>query len=77
MEYPQLIKDQAYKRSTGKCECTRTTHTHTGRCNTKMGQQNWYVHSKSSLRSREDISLENAEVICSPCHEARQTLGIF
>ncbi|MFI5263685.1 MAG: hypothetical protein ACHQM6_04135 [Candidatus Kapaibacterium sp.] len=76
MDYPQTIKNQAVKRSGGKCECTRSTHGHSGRCNERFGV-NWFIHPKSSLRSKDDLSLSNAEVLCSPCHEARQLLGVL
>jgi hypothetical protein len=74
MEFSQVIKEQAYKRSGGKCECVRTTHGHSGRCNAKFLMK-WHIHTKSSLRAKEDLSLANSEVLCSPCHEARQLLG--
>ena len=74
MEFSQQIKEQAYKRSGGKCECVRTTHGHSGRCNAKFAMK-WHIHPKSSLRSKEDLSLANSEVLCSPCHESRQLLG--
>jgi len=37
MEFTQAIKELAHKRSGGKCECTRATHGHSGRCNAKVG----------------------------------------
>jgi len=74
MEFSQYIKEQAVKRAGGRCECMRTTHTHSGRCNAKYGGQ-WYIHSRSALRSKDDLSLSNSEVLCSACHEARQLLG--
>jgi len=74
MEFPQSIKQQALIRSRGKCECQRTTHQHSGRCNVEFGS-NWYVHSKTSMRSKEDISLVNSEVLCLTCHSARQMVA--
>ncbi|MDP4219456.1 MAG: hypothetical protein Q8916_02720 [Bacteroidota bacterium] len=76
MEFTQAIKNQAFTRSRGKCECQRTTHGHAGRCNAKLAGD-WHVHSKISLRSKDDLSLSNSEVLCGACHRARQLLGVF
>ena len=76
MEFPEVIKQQALRRSAGKCECSRTTHNHSGRCNAALGGQ-WYVHTKTSLRSRDDVRLDNAEVLCSSCHKVRELLGVL
>jgi hypothetical protein len=74
MEFPQEIKTQAHRRSAGKCECSRTTHHHSGRCNSSLGS-GWFVHTKTSLRSRDDVTLSNSEVLCNACHNARQLMA--
>jgi hypothetical protein len=74
MEFPQIIQEQALRRSLGKCECSRTTHHHSGRCNATLGMQ-WYIHPKTSLRSRDDVTLANSEVLCAACHKAMELMG--
>jgi len=76
MEFPEIIKRQAFRRSAGKCECSRTTHHHSGRCNAALGAQ-WYIHTKTSLRSRDDVTLANSEVLCSSCHKVRELLTVI
>ena len=76
MEFPEIIKRQALRRSSGKCECSRTTHHHSGRCNATLGTH-WYIHAKTSLRSRDDVTLDNSEVVCTSCHKVRELLGVI
>jgi hypothetical protein len=76
MEYLTTIKKQVYTRASGKCECLRVTHDHSGRCKAALGSD-WYVHPKTSLSSTEDISFSNAEALCVSCHKARQNLAIL
>ncbi|MEI8135416.1 MAG: hypothetical protein WCH46_10175 [bacterium] len=76
MEFPESIKLEAFRRAAGKCECHRTTHHHSGRCNAVLGTQ-WYVHAKRSLRNSDDVTFTNSEALCTACHKARQMLGVI
>ncbi len=73
-DFPDSVVEQAWENSGEKCECTRTTHGHTGRCNKllykwRRGDREhencWEAHHKSS--SGGDI-LSNCEILCYACH---------
>ncbi len=77
MAFPDSVVEQAWTRSGEKCECTRVTHGHTGRCNKTLlrsfqGDRNsvygWEAHHVNSFGG--DI-LSNCEILCwNPCHKA-------
>ena len=76
-EFSDEIVEQAWTRSGGKCECTRTTHGHTGRCNKMLlkssrgdrdSSYGWEAHHISSSGGD---TLSNCEILCwNPCHKA-------
>ena len=76
-DFPDSVVDEAWTRSGGKCECTRVTHGHTGRCNKAVlkssrgrdsGDYGWEAHHVSALASD---TLSNCEILCwNPCHKA-------
>jgi len=76
-DFPGSVVDEAWIRSGGKCECTRTTHSHIGRCNKMLlksarGDRNgffgWEAHHISSTGGD---TLSNCEMLCwNPCHKA-------
>ena len=77
-EFSQSVKDQAFARSGGRCECHRE-HTgkdaphHGGRCPktfTKYGT--WHAHHIS--KDGPD-TLSNCEALCIPCHQLTQSYG--
>ncbi len=67
---------KAWKRADGKCECSRTTHGHSGRHNKTLSWDNrgrdgwgkWEAHHKVSVASGGDDSLSNCEILCWDCH---------
>ena len=73
MAFSESIKDQAYKRSGGQCECTRShsgpsgSH-HEGRCTAKFARNgSWDAHHIIDVVNGGDDSLLNCEVLCIPC----------
>jgi 5-methylcytosine-specific restriction endonuclease McrA len=82
MAFSVETKDEAYKRSGGRCECTRqhsfisdAPH-HGGRCrNTFSRQGKWEAHHKLSVSHGGDDSLSNCEVLCPKCHQLTQSFG--
>ena len=71
MALPQTVKDAAIKRAGGKCECRRSTCSHSGRC-TKSGVE--YNHKKSQRTGGSD-TLANCEVLCVQCHKNTKSYG--
>ena len=50
MAFPQNVKDAAYRRSGGRCECRRQGHGHFARCAqtlTKTSAEYHHVHAAS------------------------------
>ena len=82
MAFSETIKDQAYQRSGGRCECTRkheglTAPHHGGRCPvtfTRHGGK-WEAHHKVSVSSGGSDTLSNCEVLCLECHQLTRTFG--
>ena len=75
-QFSDWIVEKAWIRAEGKCECTRTTHEHWGRCNKALSKGSrgdrdstygWEAHSKSG--SHLD-TLSDCEILCwKPCHK--------
>jgi hypothetical protein len=73
MAFPENVVQQAWQRAGGKCECRRTTHGHTGRCNKQLAWENrgregrgkWEAHHR--VRGGDD-TLSNCEILCWDCH---------
>ena len=47
MAFSQGVKEQAYRRAGGKCECRRTVCGHSGRCNKSLAG-GWHAHHRLS-----------------------------
>lgn len=75
MAFPQSVIDQAWKRSGGKCECTRSSCKHIGRCNKVLTAHNWHAHHKTSVAAGGADTLSNCEALCVPCHENTRSYG--
>ena len=73
MAFSRDTKDAAWRRAGGKCECTRTTCRHTGRCNAKLDK--WHAHHKTAVSSSGSDALSNCEALCVPCHQNTGTYG--
>ena len=82
MAFSESVKDQAFTRSGGRCECNRqhldldAPH-HDGRCPntfTRHGGQ-WEAHHIVSVSAGGSDSLSNCEVLCLACHSLTRTYG--
>ncbi len=75
MAFPQSVIDALWKRSGGHCECKRSSHEHTGRCNKVLTAHNWHAHHIVSVEAGGADTLNNAEALCVPCHEKTLSFG--
>jgi hypothetical protein len=73
MPFPERIVKQAWQRSGGKCECTRQSHDHIGRCNKRLLEMyrgesatpyGWEVNSKSGNYLNDAA---DCEICCWDC----------
>lgn len=69
--FPQSVKDAAYKRAGGKCECKRSVCGHTGRCNKSL-VIGWHAHH---INSNGPATLSNCEALCIDCHQNTRSYG--
>jgi len=82
LAFSETVKDQAFKRSGGRCECNRqhnglSAPHHGGRCPktfTRYGGQ-WEAHHIVSVNSGGSDTLSNCEVLCLDCHKLTITYG--
>lgn len=74
MAFSQDVKEQAYRRAGGKCECRRTVCGHSGRCNKSLAG-GWHAHHKLSQAAGGSDGLENCEALCIPCHKNTGSFG--
>ncbi len=76
MAFSESIKDQAFKRSGGSCECTRSSHeNHTGRCSATVTRHSAEYHHVLSQDAGGGDGLENCEVLCTSCHRQTRSYG--
>jgi hypothetical protein len=75
MSISEEIIEKAWKRSGGNCECTRTTHWHTGRCKMTLfkdfkgelkNSYGWEAYSENS----NSAALLDCEILCTQCYLA-------
>jgi hypothetical protein len=74
MPFSDHLVKQAWMRSGGRCECTRATHGHPGRCNKSLlelyrgeldTQAGWEALSKSGSY----LDLSDCEILCRGCQK--------
>lgn len=75
MAFSESIKDKAFKRSGGQCECKRTTHGHSGRCKTRITRHGAEYHHVLSQSAGGTDGLENCEALCTTCHRKTRSYG--
>jgi len=75
MAFPQSVIDDAWRRAGGKCECTRSSCGHTGRCNKALTAHNWHAHHKTAVEKGGSDTLSNCEALCISCHKNTQSYG--
>ena len=81
MAFSESVKDQAFARSGGRCECHRlhsglTAPHYGGRCSrtfTRYGT--WEAHHIVAVSSGGTDTLSNCEALCTTCHELTRTYG--
>ena len=77
MAFPDSVKDQAFQRSGGRCECRRETHGHYGRCSTTVTRHGAQYHHIIAESKHGPDTLSNCEVLCVPCHKKTQSYGRY
>lgn len=75
MAFPDSVKDAAFRRSMGKCECIRTTHAHRGRCSALLTRTTAEFHHITAQSVQGHDGLSNCEVLCSSCHKQTPSYG--
>jgi 5-methylcytosine-specific restriction endonuclease McrA len=76
MPFSQMVKDLAFARAGGRCECTRLCWSHVGqRCNADLTWQDWEAHHIVSQLAGGADTLANCEVLCVPCHQNTHSYG--
>ena len=75
MAFSQQVKDDAYRRANGRCECTRAMCGHPyGRCNVDL-RVGWHAHHRVSQAAGGADTLTNCEALCVPCHQNTRSYG--
>ena len=79
MAFSQEIKDAAWRRAGGRCECRRTTCRHTsdytGRCTAPLAAYGWDAHHVQSQLASGADTLANCEALCLECHKQTHSYG--
>jgi 5-methylcytosine-specific restriction endonuclease McrA len=76
MAFPQTVKDAAYRRAGGRCECTRTSCGHIGRCPRPLSA-GWEAHHIVSQLAGGADTLANCEALCLACHRDTLSYGRY
>jgi len=81
MVFPDSVVRQAWNRSGGRCECKRTQHNHSGRCNRSLrwesrGKESPYGWEAHHVTAGGSDALSNCEILCQDCHKKTRTYGI-
>lgn len=66
MEFSKEVRDGAYERADGQCECARSACGHIGRCWRLLGD-GWGVHPKVPQSQGGAATLDNCEALCATC----------
>ncbi|MHC4072779.1 MAG: HNH endonuclease [Planctomycetota bacterium] len=75
MAFTDSVKDSAFRRSGGQCECKRTTHGHIGRCLSIITRHVAEYHHVVSEAAGGSDGLENCEALCVTCHQKTKSYG--
>jgi len=68
MPFSDDVKVQAFARAGGRCECTRSLHSHINRCGWTLSMKTAeFCHIANQSPDRHD-TLSNCEVLCHDCH---------
>ena len=74
MAFSEQVKDEAYIRADGKCECTRKVCGHNRRCNSSL-VKGWHAHHITSQAAGGEDTLANCEALCVSCHQNTGSYG--
>jgi hypothetical protein len=72
-EFSEETVQEAFTRAGRRCECTRVSHNHSGRCPRmftyeERGAQ-WQAHHITAVQSKGKGTLSNCEILCmAECH---------
>ena len=84
MTFSELVIEEAWKRSGGKCECHRNVCGHGIRCNkqlvwTNRGKEGhrgaWEAHHKTAVSVGGEDTVSNCEILCLDCHKNTESYG--
>jgi 5-methylcytosine-specific restriction endonuclease McrA len=77
MAFSDSVKDSAFQRSGGVCECRRSAHTahSSGRCATVVLRHTAEYHHVTAASVGGSDSLSNCEVLCLTCHKLTDSYG--
>jgi len=81
MAFSNVIINQAWIRSGGRCECERYMHDHYHRCKRQLifkkcgkgGVGAWDTHHKNNIGGD---GLSNCEILCSLCLAKARSFGV-
>lgn len=74
MAFSDSTKDDAFARSGGRCECARSSHSHSGRRCTRPVTRTSAQYNHRHAQSLGGIDgLSNCEVLCVTCHQLTYT----
>ena len=76
MAFSESVKDAAFRRSGGQCECRRTTHRRIGRCGTNITRYGAEYHHIVSQNAGGSDGLDNCEALCVTCHQQTKSYGV-
>ena len=74
-DFPDNVIQDAWRRSESRCECTQTTHGHTGRCNKTVyvfrrgDRKSEYCWEAHHIGASGDDTLLNCEILCCDCYD--------
>ena len=80
MAFLEIVVKQAWERSSGLCECRRTTHGHNNRCYKYLKWECRGEQSEDGWEANHIIpgggdTLENCEILCQDCYRAVKING--
>jgi 5-methylcytosine-specific restriction endonuclease McrA len=75
MPFPESVKDEAFKRAGGRCECKRSGHPHIGRCMIRLTPSTAQLHHITAQAVGGDDGISNCEVLCAHCHRLTDSYG--
>ena len=79
MAFPESVRQAAYERAGGRCECKRrscTCHRRNDRCYKKLRRPHWHAHHRTAVSSGGSDTLGNCEILCVECHKNTGTYGV-